>query len=886
MLFCCFSITSKILPVAKATYIEGTIAQDTIWTLVDSPFILSNTVTVYPTATLTIEPGVEVKFGGNFSLIIEGRLVANGTEERKILFTTNDPTHYTVWQTITFNVTQSSLFINCVIEYGTNAIILKNGYLKVQNSVLRYSSENGITVNEGSLTIQNCEVGSNGASAINIVGGTQISIENNLISSSGNGICIAGGNQVNVHSNIIRSNGNGLVLTGHLTGIVDIRQNEISSSRESGILLESDAYDNTAIVENHLTANKYGFSVSANTSTYITQNYVSSNNIGILYTGAGSHQVYFNDIYENQVGIDVDTTYAVTVNATYNYWGEKNGPKHASLNPYGEGNPVGGDGVKLFFSPFLTHPFTYNNNPPTAILWTDKTLVAPYQNITFVGTDSQDDGNIERYFFDFNDTADSSWITLSLFNHSYLSTGTYTASLIVKDDFGSGSAPAFTTVNVADLPTLEASLTLSNSTVAYNGETWVTVYVSNSIGPAANADVTLFSIRGGSFEAQSGSTDDNGYYRTRFTAPNGTAATDVRLIARASMNRYTDASDYKYLRVLPPLKVAIIPAQPTIRSEETTTLNIHVTNELEELISDVNLTLSCSNGTLSSNTGTTDANGSAMFTFTAPSTLEDINVTVTVTADKVEYADGQESRTVVRVQPKILSVEIIPDSNVTFSEAVLTIEVRVRYEATSIEGADITISATDGRFATTKGTTDNSGRVSLVFTAPQVTEISNVTLSAMATKAGYVGDERQLEISVNPRTLSIQVVPSIVKSGQTEIVTIHVRSDEDAKAVAGAYVALSYGYGSDMANITDSAGTCTFILSVPEIRSNQLNITVRVTKTGYQERQVNVALNVVAAEGGLTLITLLVIAIPVAVVALIVLLIKMKIIVVSLKEET
>lgn len=46
-----------LFPVVKATFVEGAITQNTTWALVDSPFVLSGDVTVYPNATLTIEPG-------------------------------------------------------------------------------------------------------------------------------------------------------------------------------------------------------------------------------------------------------------------------------------------------------------------------------------------------------------------------------------------------------------------------------------------------------------------------------------------------------------------------------------------------------------------------------------------------------------------------------------------------------------------------------------------------------------------------------------------------------------------------------------------------------------------------------------------------------------
>jgi len=63
-----FTHSSLFSPV-KATYIEGLITQDTIWTLTDSPFVVSKNVSVCQSATLTIEPGVEVRFGGDFVIV-------------------------------------------------------------------------------------------------------------------------------------------------------------------------------------------------------------------------------------------------------------------------------------------------------------------------------------------------------------------------------------------------------------------------------------------------------------------------------------------------------------------------------------------------------------------------------------------------------------------------------------------------------------------------------------------------------------------------------------------------------------------------------------------------------------------------------------------------
>ncbi len=964
ILFSSSNVMYRILPPVHATYVEGVITQDTIWTLVDSPFILSNNVIVNPGVTLTIEPGVQVRFGGDFSLVVDGRIVANGTEEKMILFTTNDPTQQILWHTISVRGAQSSLFINCVIEHAINGTTLEGGLLDIERSIVRNNLQNGIAVNSGTFLIQDSEITNNSESAITITGGDQI----------------------NIHNNLIESNGNAIILSGHLVGTISILQNEISHNAGAGITLQADTFTNTAITENNLTANGYGFLVTANTSTYITRNYISNNTVGIYYASGTYHHAEFNDIYGNGVGMDLDPMATVLVNATHNYWGHNTGPKHNSVNPYGKGNSVEGNGANLEFIPFLTHPFTYNNMPPTAVLWTDKILVALNQPVTYIGTDSQDDGSVYQYLFDFNDTANSGWTPLTLFNHSYSSTGTYTASLTVEDDFGASSAPAFTTINVADLTPLQPSVTLSNSTIPYNGEMWVTVYVSTGTTAAANANVALFSVRGGAFEPQSGLTDDNGYFTAKFTSPNVTQSTDVRIIARASMNGYADGSDYKYVRVLSPLKIQITPAQNPIESEGATTFNVFVTDYFGDPVAGVYLTLSCSNGALSNTTGTTDINGIATFTFTAPPTIDQLNITLTIGASKNDYADGQldvyidvepkrlvvqvtanpekavseeastitanvtwdakpvenvtvtvssdvggnfsmttqttdlagisrfaftapqtstaeginatitvtavkdgfvgaMSQTMVVVKPKVMAMIIIPNSNATLSNSKLNITVHATYNNTFVEGANVTITATNGTFVQTTGITDNYGNVTFTFNAPQVNQPYNITFSATATEDGYLEATDQLDVPVNPRTFLFQISPSTIRPGQDETLTFHVTCKEDATFADSAIITISYENGQPLTNITDDNGTCTFLINAQQTPNNQLNITVTASRIGYQEKQVTMMLNVLSNEGGLSWLTILMIAIPVAVVVLVVVLIKMKLIVVSTKEE-
>jgi len=70
---------SIALDASAETRVGGPIAIDITWTLDKSPYIVTQDVVVSIMKTLTIEPGVQIKFD-NCALIIDGGIVARGTQ--------------------------------------------------------------------------------------------------------------------------------------------------------------------------------------------------------------------------------------------------------------------------------------------------------------------------------------------------------------------------------------------------------------------------------------------------------------------------------------------------------------------------------------------------------------------------------------------------------------------------------------------------------------------------------------------------------------------------------------------------------------------------------------------------------------------------------------
>ena len=74
---------------ASEVEVSGVIIEDTTWKSINSPYIVTGNILVNEGVTLTIEPGVVVKFEDHsvadyygYYIKIDGTLVAKGTKEK------------------------------------------------------------------------------------------------------------------------------------------------------------------------------------------------------------------------------------------------------------------------------------------------------------------------------------------------------------------------------------------------------------------------------------------------------------------------------------------------------------------------------------------------------------------------------------------------------------------------------------------------------------------------------------------------------------------------------------------------------------------------------------------------------------------------------------
>lgn len=253
---------------------SGRICDDTVWRAEASPFVVVQSVivggTVCPAGrqdvTLTIEPGVEVRFRGNLFLQVRSTLIARGgTGQAQIVFTSDaDIPRVGDWNGIRFedsatdavlspqgDYVSGSILENVTVEYAeaaaaTGVVTLNNAVPLLQNLTLRNnrSTANGILVasitDATVLRLKASHIVSNEGPAFVVGGGSpdlKVEITNTEISHNSSGFYVGSGNLTLVVADSLLSHNDGTALQPY--GDMTIRRTEVSDNGGFGIFTGS-----------------------------------------------------------------------------------------------------------------------------------------------------------------------------------------------------------------------------------------------------------------------------------------------------------------------------------------------------------------------------------------------------------------------------------------------------------------------------------------------------------------------------------------------------------------------------------------------------------------------------------------------------------------------
>jgi len=79
--------------VAAQTEVDGDIDTDTIWSITGSPYIVPSSLDLLSGVSLTVDPGVEIRFQFGIQMVVYGTLSAMGSETQPIIFSSDNPPH-------------------------------------------------------------------------------------------------------------------------------------------------------------------------------------------------------------------------------------------------------------------------------------------------------------------------------------------------------------------------------------------------------------------------------------------------------------------------------------------------------------------------------------------------------------------------------------------------------------------------------------------------------------------------------------------------------------------------------------------------------------------------------------------------------------------------
>jgi len=296
----------------EAAVISGTIGENTTWVAAESPYQIDGVVEVRYDVILTIEPGVTIMFNQDAGLLVDGHIVALGTESDSIRFTSADSDVAGSWDGISLNgateeaswtedgkfTGTGSVMRYCIIEYAGKGFVAFGSALAINSSsplihhtrITNCTGETG-TIRCGNLAqalISNCYIANNSATrggAVSLGVGSQTVLRNNVIA-----------------LNSAEENGGAIYLAlaeAELTG------NSFISNRAGGHGAVIYAAESTKLVitgnsllGNYSEFDSPGFYFTGNVNTDITANVV---------------EISHNAIYLQGAILDV--------NAPSNYWG-------------------------------------------------------------------------------------------------------------------------------------------------------------------------------------------------------------------------------------------------------------------------------------------------------------------------------------------------------------------------------------------------------------------------------------------------------------------------------------------------------------------------------------------------------------------------------------
>ncbi|MGL1933536.1 MAG: hypothetical protein OCD01_00875 [Fibrobacterales bacterium] len=213
----------------KGTRIE-TIMPDTLKKS-ESPYIIRTTLEVPVGKVLTIEPGVQIYFGGqNTNLIIKGQVVAIGTKDEPIrIHSGRDIPRNDDWGKMIFANSQGNIFTWLEMGHAENGFQFINSSATLQNAIIRDTKNNSIHVQSSDISIYDSDIAGGALVGLLVDEYATVSVERSRIFNSVNAVAVRSMGSLSMKSTLVENSEKGMLLLGDISltmNKVRIRKNE------------------------------------------------------------------------------------------------------------------------------------------------------------------------------------------------------------------------------------------------------------------------------------------------------------------------------------------------------------------------------------------------------------------------------------------------------------------------------------------------------------------------------------------------------------------------------------------------------------------------------------------------------------------------------------
>lgn len=282
-----------ILKSDAQTYVSGGIYSNTTWTKANSPYIVTDSIVIFPGVVFTIQPGVVIKFRPNTRIEVRlSEIIANGNSTDSITFTADSIAYnygYGSYNPLWLNQPTKATFQYCTFEYAHSG--MSPAYVCDSMTILHCTFNSdyiGLLANPFVTLIDSCK------------------FIHDSIAISGGGGC--GWGAMDIRNTSIIHNGQGIISPDKTT----IEYSIIDSNTSFGI---ETTYDTVRFCD--ISGNEVGI-----TGGYacIYGNTIENNDIGILVDS------YYNTIYCNTIcgntiyNVKNQVEFSHNINMQHNYW--------------------------------------------------------------------------------------------------------------------------------------------------------------------------------------------------------------------------------------------------------------------------------------------------------------------------------------------------------------------------------------------------------------------------------------------------------------------------------------------------------------------------------------------------------------------------------------